>query len=262
MASTSSRYPNPAASSGRELSSLSEPLFALHREVNRMFDDLFRTSLWPVTAAQQVTQQMTQQVTQQAQQAAQLLTAPRLDLEETDDEICITTDLPGVEQSDVEVKIEGNTLTICGERKSSSDVKHENFHLMERSRGRFERTVMLPYSSNAEQAEASFENGVLTVRLPKEETQRSRRIEVKRGQSQDQTSQSRPESQNGQYSTGDQNQSKDLSASKSQQPGQSASSSGQQPSSASSSSVGGSSGAGGKTSASSSDPSRKQPQPA
>lgn len=252
MASTSSRYLNPIASSGRELSSLSEPMFALHREVHRMFDDLFRTSLWPMTAAQQVTQQMTQQVSQQAQQAAQLLSAPRLDLEENDDELRITTDLPGVEQSDVEVKIEGNTLTICGERKASSELKQENFHVMERSRGRFERTLNLPYSCKTEEAEASFENGVLTVRLPKEEKQRSRRIEVKQSQPQEQLSQSRQESQNGQYSS-DHNQNKDLSASKNQQPGHSTS--GQQPSASSASS------ATGKPSTSS-EPARKQPQPA
>jgi HSP20 family protein len=146
-----------------------DPMLDLHRDMNRVFDEVFRGSLWPLSWAQQATSMM----------------APvRVDVEERDDELCVTADLPGVQQSDVEVKIEGETLTIAGEKKSSSEQKQNNFHLMERSYGRFERSMQLPFAPETERAQAEFENGVLTIHLPKEENQqRTRRIEI-RGPSQ------------------------------------------------------------------------------
>jgi HSP20 family protein len=161
MASPQSQSP---FQSSRELTR-GEPFFDLHRGMNRLFDDVFKSSLWPLTAAQQV---------------GAMMAPVRVDVEERDDELCITADLPGVQQSDVEVKVDGDTLTISGERKSSSEHKQQNFHLMERSYGRFERSMQLPFEPQPERAQAEFDNGVLTIHLPKEESQqRSRRIEIR-----------------------------------------------------------------------------------
>ncbi|MBX6368415.1 MAG: Hsp20/alpha crystallin family protein [Rhodospirillales bacterium] len=79
--------------------------------------------------------------------------------------------------------IEGNVLTIRGEKKLERDEKKESFHLTERSHGRFACSVRLPYEIDPEKAEASFRNGVLSVTLqkPAEERQKTRRIEVKSG---------------------------------------------------------------------------------
>jgi HSP20 family protein len=177
---TSSRYLSAFPStlsnfpSGRELG---EPLLDFHRELNRMFDDVVRNSFWPLTAAQQAAQQAVQQATMA------LTSSPRVNLEESDEELRVTAELPGVQQSDVEVKVEGDTLIISGEKKISSEQKQKNFHLMERTYGRFQRSVTLPFTPNPERAEATYDNGVLTVRLAKEEQQCSRRIEVQQGRS-------------------------------------------------------------------------------
>ena len=161
MAST--HYMRPFQSS-RELINR-EPMLDLHRDMNRVFDEVFRGSLWPLSWAQQATS---------------MLAPVRVDVEERDDELCVTADLPGVQQSDVEVKIEGETLTITGEKKSASEQKQQNYHVMERSYGRFERSMQLPFAPEAERAQAEFENGVLTIHLPKEENQqRTRRIEIR-----------------------------------------------------------------------------------
>ncbi len=183
---------------------IGEPLLDLHREMNRLFDEVVRNSFWPLTAAQQAAQQAVQQglTAQQAvvQQSLVMAASPRVDLQESDQDLLVTVDLPGVQQSDVEVKVEGDTLIICGEKRSSNEQKQQNFHLMERSYGRFERAVPLPFSPNPEQAEARYEDGVLTVRLPKEEEQCSHRIEVQQGRIQSRESrESRGREQQGQY---------------------------------------------------------------
>ena len=156
---------------------IGEPLLDLQREMSRLFDDVVRNSFWPLSAAQQAAQQA-------VQQGLTLAASPRVDLQESDEDLLVTVDLPGVEQSDVEVKMEGDTLIICGEKRADNEQKQQNFHLMERSYGRFERSVALPFSPNPDQAEARYENGVLTVRLPKQEEECSRRIEVQPGRAQ------------------------------------------------------------------------------
>lgn len=140
-------------------------LFDLHREMNRLFDDAFRgTAAMP------------------GGDPRSFITGPSLDVEETDDELRITADLPGVKQSEVDLRIEGDRLTLSGERKNENEVKEQNFHLMERSYGNFRRTVQLPFAPDPEKVEARFDNGVLNIRVAKQPQQeRSRRIEVRGG---------------------------------------------------------------------------------
>jgi len=158
-----SRFPVPFSSGfgGRGL----DPLMDLHREVNRLFEDVF--SAGPLAAAG-------------GSQGGMMMSMPRLDVREGEKEICITAELPGVKESDIDLRIEGDMLTLSGEKKSETQEERENYHMMERSYGRFRRTVQLPFAPNPEQVQADFQQGVLTIRMPKQAQQeRSRRIEIR-----------------------------------------------------------------------------------
>jgi HSP20 family protein len=106
---------------------------------------------------------------------------PRMDLVETDKDIQVTAELPGMDEKDVEVTLTGDTLTLKGEKKSESEEKGKNVHRMERTHGAFQRTIVLPAEVQADKVEAAFKKGVLTVTLPKTPAAQAgaRRIEVK-----------------------------------------------------------------------------------
>jgi HSP20 family protein len=113
------------------------------------------------------------------------LIAPRIDVSETDKEIRITAELPGVEEKDVEVTMHGDAILIKGEKRTEAEQKDEkegrHYHRIERSYGSFERSFALPSEVVAEKVTADFKNGVLTVTLPKstEAAKRSRKIAVR-----------------------------------------------------------------------------------
>jgi HSP20 family protein len=106
----------------------------------------------------------------------------RLDVSETDKEIKVTAELPGVDEKDVEITLTDDLLTIKGEKKVEEERKDDSYHMVERSYGSFARSLRLPFSVDQDKVEARFEKGVLTVRLPKPaEAQRpARRIEIKK----------------------------------------------------------------------------------
>jgi HSP20 family protein len=107
---------------------------------------------------------------------------PHMDVSETDKELKVCAELPGVSEKDVDVRLEDDVLVIRAEKKFERKDEKENFHFMERSYGTFQRSLRLPFSVNPDDVKAGFENGVLTVTLPKSAQQaRSRRIEVSRG---------------------------------------------------------------------------------
>ncbi|TQE98480.1 MAG: Hsp20/alpha crystallin family protein [Spiribacter salinus] len=91
---------------------------------------------------------------------------PRTEVAQTNDGIEVTVELPGIEQSDVELSLAGDTLTIKGEKKISREEEKKGYFLSERSYGSFLRSLPLPPGIDAEKAEAKFRNGILTVRLP------------------------------------------------------------------------------------------------
>jgi HSP20 family protein len=107
---------------------------------------------------------------------------PRLDLVEGDKEITVTTELPGLCEKDVEVRLVGGLLTIQGEKKLAREEKDETFHRSERGWGAFRRILQLPCEVDTKSAQASFDKGVLTVTLPKTRpaAKSASRIEVKR----------------------------------------------------------------------------------
>jgi HSP20 family protein len=106
---------------------------------------------------------------------------PRVDVAETDKEIKVQAELPGLQEKDINVDISDNHLTLRGEKKSEEEEKGADFYFQERSYGAFERSIPLPVEVDKDKAEASFKNGVLSIRLPKtaEAQQKVRKIPVK-----------------------------------------------------------------------------------
>jgi HSP20 family protein len=144
-----------------------DPFLSLHREMNRLFDDVFRgTGLPPATGSQ-------------GQGDVGTFVNASMNVSETDTDIRITAELPGVTEQDIDVSLDDDVLTIRGEKKFERTDDKENFHFVERSYGTFQRSLRLPFPIDPDQVQANFENGVLTVTLPKTGRQeRSRRIQV------------------------------------------------------------------------------------
>jgi HSP20 family protein len=103
---------------------------------------------------------------------------PAMDLVEGDDHFVLRADLPGVAESDVEIEIEDSTLTISGERRNEHESREAGSYRVERAFGRFSRTLQLPKGVDADAVTASFDRGVLEVRIPKPEQRKPRRIEI------------------------------------------------------------------------------------
>jgi len=102
-----------------------------------------------------------------------------VDMYETDDDVVVKTALPGIDPDDVNVSITGNTLTIKGETKVQEEVEEENYVYRERRFGAYSRSLTLPAAVETDGAEAEYENGVLTLRIPKVEEAKPKAIEVK-----------------------------------------------------------------------------------
>ncbi len=92
---------------------------------------------------------------------------PQVDVADTDKEIKVSVELPGLDDKDIEVSLTKETLTIKGEKREEKEEKGKDYYRSERSFGSFTRTIPLPFEIDAEKAEASFKKGVLTVSLPK-----------------------------------------------------------------------------------------------
>jgi HSP20 family protein len=134
-----------------------DPFLDLHREVNRLFDDVLRTS--------------------SGGQGSVPAISPQMDIHETEDAIEVSAELPGCSPDDVELSVEGETLTIRGEKRNER--KDDQAHVVERSYGSFQRTVQLPFAPNPDEVKADFEHGVLKVSVPRrQEQERSRRIQI------------------------------------------------------------------------------------
>jgi HSP20 family protein len=103
---------------------------------------------------------------------------PAMDLLETDDAFVLRADLPGMTESDVNIELEDNVLTVSGERKAEHDDKREGYLRVERAFGTFSRSLTLPKGVDPEGVTASFERGVLEVRIPKPEQRKPRKIAI------------------------------------------------------------------------------------
>jgi len=142
------------------------PIAALRRQMDRLFEDFFRGfEIEPFWGFESRLGRF----------------SPRVNVTETDDEIRVTAELPGLDEKDIEVTLDRDMLTIKGEKKQEHEEKKGNYYRMERTFGSFQRTIPLPAEVQEDKAEASFEKGVLTITLPKTEEAKSqkKRIEVK-----------------------------------------------------------------------------------
>jgi HSP20 family protein len=112
---------------------------------------------------------------------------PAMDLLETDEQFVLRADLPGMSESDVHIELEDNVLTVSGERRAEHEDKREGFYRMERAHGTFSRSLTLPKGIDPEAVTASFDRGVLEVRVPKPEQRKPRRIAIGGGEGEPRT---------------------------------------------------------------------------
>jgi HSP20 family protein len=103
---------------------------------------------------------------------------PSVDIYETENALVLSAEVPGIEEDDIEIKIEDNTLTLNGERKFEKETKEENFHRIERAYGSFYRSFTLPNYIDQDNIEAQHENGVLKITMPKKPELKPRKVRV------------------------------------------------------------------------------------
>ena len=137
---------------------LESPMVQFHRQMNRLMNDFFR-SFEPTQARGDWT--------------------PSVDISETEAELVVKAEVPGLSKDDLNVTVAGNLLTIRGEKKDERKEARGTWTMVERRYGRFERAIPLPSSVDTEKAQAEFKNGVVTITLPKTEEARGRRIPIK-----------------------------------------------------------------------------------
>jgi HSP20 family protein len=135
----------------------SNPFFALQQEIDRLFEGFTRGFAgFPSRDVM-----------------------PSMDLSETDKEIEITAELPGLEEKDIQLNVADNVLTIRGEKKNEREETKKEYHLVERSYGSFTRTVQLPDGVNPDSIKAVMSKGVLKVTVPKPAPAQTKKIDVK-----------------------------------------------------------------------------------
>jgi HSP20 family protein len=139
------------------------PFHSLQREIDRLFEDFGRG--FPGFGMMR------------GEGARELM--PAIDVTETDGQIEITAELPGLEEKDVQVDVSDNVLTIRGEKKNEKEDKQKDYHMVERSYGSFYRAFELPPGVDAEKIQASISKGVLKVTVPKAEPKQAKKIDVK-----------------------------------------------------------------------------------
>ncbi len=104
---------------------------------------------------------------------------PRLDLAESDNEVIVKVELPGIDPKDVEINVVGNVLTLRGEKKQDRQERGRDFHFVERQYGSFHRSVPLPTTVDSDKVSAEYKGGVLTITLPKHPGAKPKRIPVR-----------------------------------------------------------------------------------
>jgi HSP20 family protein len=139
-----------------------EPIFTLQQRLNRLFEETFRPFVFlgeePMSIA---------------------AWSPSCDIYETDNEIVVKAEIPGVKKEDVKVSLQDGLLTISGERKFEEETKKENYLRVERGYGSFTRSFTLPSSVDAKKIGAEFKDGMLEVKLQKSEEAKPKEVEIK-----------------------------------------------------------------------------------
>ncbi len=138
---------------------------SFRREVDRLFDDFSRGFSLPSTLAE----------------AGDFDFAPEMDVADSENEIKLSIELPGVAEKDIDVSASGQMISITGEKKSESETKNGDLYRSERSYGSFCRSLSMPFTIDGDKVQAKLTNGVLTVTIPKpaEMVEKTRKIAVK-----------------------------------------------------------------------------------
>ena len=137
-----------------EKSSLTHPLAEFHREMDKAFENFFTGSdLKPWFG--------------EKGEAGKLI--PRVDVSETDKDVLVTAEMPGLEEKDIEVTLSGGNLSVRGEKKAEKEEKKKEYHRVERSYGMYQRIIPLPCEVDETKVNAEFARGVLKITLPKSE---------------------------------------------------------------------------------------------
>jgi HSP20 family protein len=131
----------------------------LQDRMNRMFDDAGRT--WHTD-----------------EPAATTTWSPAVDIFETEGEIVVKAELPGMERKDIGLNLENNVLTVRGERRFTKETKDDNYHRIERSYGTFSRSFSIPATVDEEKIRADYRDGVLKIVLPKKEQAKPKQIRI------------------------------------------------------------------------------------
>lgn len=141
---------SPALYRSRSIEPLSStsPFLSFYRQANRMFEDVFREF-------------------DDARESLSGILAPTMDVTQTDREIRITAELPGVKENDIDISVDGDVLTIRAEKRVEQERGKGMHHISERSYGTFQRSLRLPQAMAPEQVKAHFDHGVLTMLLPR-----------------------------------------------------------------------------------------------
>ena len=132
-------------------------VISLQEQVNRLFNDAFE---------------------RQGEESSLTAWAPAVDIYETEHELVVKADLPDVDPKDLDIRVENNVLTIRGERKFEKRVNEENYLRVERAYGSFARSFTLANTVNSDAIKADYQNGVLTLTIPKKEEAKPKQIKI------------------------------------------------------------------------------------
>jgi HSP20 family protein len=140
------------------------PFMALQHEMNRLFDRFFGREMEPFYGEEWFP-----------------TAYPQLDVKETDKDVKVSVELPGMDEKDIQISMTGNSLTIKGEKKEEKEEKEANYIRTERRYGMFNRVVQLPEGIDSNKASAYFKNGLLEIEIPKSEKEaaQKKKIDIK-----------------------------------------------------------------------------------
>ncbi len=154
-----------------------DPLWNVHREIDRLFDDMFTGFASPMSSLWAERSPMAG--------LDRDLIRPNVDIKETKNEYKITVEVPGVEKDDINLELSDHALAISGEKKHEKEDQDERYHSIERSYGSFRRVISLPEDVKEEEIDASFKKGLLTISIPRREEaihrEGTKQIEIKKG---------------------------------------------------------------------------------
>ena len=144
---------SPSKRAVQQQSESPHPVRALQSDINRVFEEFWRSFHLPFSRLRD--------------DNGGTVTEPSIDVRETDQELEVKAELPGMEEKDIEVGVTPGLLTIAGQKESERETQEQSYVLRERSFGRFERVIPLPDGVDIDSAKATFKNGLLTISIPK-----------------------------------------------------------------------------------------------